>query len=343
MGRTIALVLVLVLASLGFAHSTAKADMKDLEAKAAAEKEITWYVSYPSAADAEITARLFMQRYPAIKVNVVRTTAQVIYQRLQQDLKNGMRNCDVFESTDVGHLVDLKKRKLIDKFTPAATKDLYPDFRDLDPDGYFHIIGSSMMTLIYNTKLVKAEDAPKSWKDLVDPKWKGKVSTGSPAYSGFLGVWVVYMHQLYGWEYLDKLKANNPLIGRSVIDPTTHLNSGERQVAGASAATVEQLKAKGAPLEIVYPTDGSLLMYGMAGVLANAPHPNAARLWMEFRIGKESNQFSIDRGGESLRRDGVIPAGRTEFRSVKYYRPKVDELLKGVPEAIERWRDTFGG
>jgi iron(III) transport system substrate-binding protein len=84
-------------------------------------------------------------------------------------------------------------------------------------------------------------------------------------------------------------------------------------------------------------------MYGVAGVLANAPHPNAARLWMEFRIGKESNQISIDRGGESLRTDGVIPAGRTEFRAVKYYRPKVDELVKDVPEAIDRWRDTFGG
>lgn len=339
MGRTFAL----AVAILGFALSTAKADMKDLEAKAAAEKEITWYVSYPSAEDAELTARRFMERYPAIKVNVVRATAQVIYQRLQQDIKNGVRNCDVFETTDVGHYVDLKKRKLVAKYVPEASKDLYPDFRDLDPEGYFHIIGSSMMTLMYNTKLVKAEDAPKSWKDLLDPKWKGKVSTGSPAYSGFLGVWVVYMKQLYGWEYLDKFKANNPLIGRSSIDPTTHLNSGERQVAGGPAAIVEQLKAKGAPLEIVYPTDGSLLMYGVAGILANAPHPNAARLWMEFRIGKESNQIGIDRGGESLRPDGVIPAGRTEFRAVKYYRPKVDELVKDVPEAIDRWRDTFGG
>ena len=339
MGRTLALVMVI----LGLALSTAKADMKDLEAKAAAEKEITWYVSYPSAENAELTARLFMQRYPAIKVNVVRATAQVIYQRLQQDIKNGVRNCDVFETTDVGHYVDLKKRKLVAKYVPEASKDLYPDFRDLDPEGYFQIIGSSMMILFYNTKLVKAEDAPKSWKDLLDPKWKGKVSTGSPAYSGFLGVWVVYMKQLYGWEYLDKFKANNPLIGRSSIDPTTHLNSGERQVAGGPSATVEQLKAKGAPLEIVYPADGSLLMYGVAGILANAPHPNAARLWMEFRIGKEGNQLGIDQGGESLRPDGVVPAGRTEFRAVKYYRPKVDELVKGVPEAIDRWRDTFGG
>ncbi len=64
---------------------------------------------------------------------------------------------------------------------------------------------------------------------------------------------------------------------------------------------------------------------------------------MEFRIGKESNQIGIDRGGESLRPDGIIPAGRTEFRAVKYYRPKVDELVKDVPEAIDRWRDTFGG
>lgn len=258
-------------------------------------------------------------------------------------IKNGVKNCDVFETTDVGQYVTLKKRKLVTKYVPESAKDLYPDFQNLDPEGYFHIIGSSMMTLMYNTKLVTAEDAPKSWKDLLDPKWKGKVATGSPAYSGFLGVWVIYMKQLYGWEYLDKFKANNPLIGRSSIDPVTNLNSGERQVAGGPAAIVEQLKAKGAPLQESYPTDGSILMYGVAGVLANAPHPNAAKLWMEFRLGKESNQINIDRGGESLRPDGTVPPGRTEFRSVKIYRPKVEDVVKGIPEAIERWRDTFGG
>jgi iron(III) transport system substrate-binding protein len=334
---------IMAIAILGVAMSSAKADVKALEAAAAAEKEITWYVSYPSAEDAELTARRFMERYPSIKVNVVRATAQVIYQRLQQDLKNGIKNCDVFETTDVGQYVSLRKRDLVAKYVPEATKDVYPDFRDLDPQGYYHIIGSSMMTLMYNTKLVKLDDAPKSWKDLLDPKWKSKISTGSPAYSGFLGVWVVYMQQLYGWEYLDKFKANLPLIGRSSIDPTTHVSSGERQVAGGPAAIVEQLKVKGAPIDVIYPTDGSILMYGIAGVLANAPHPNAARLWQEFRLGKEANQIQIDRGGESLRPDGVIPAGRTEFRAVKIYRPKVKDMVESVPEAIEKWRDIFGG
>jgi ABC-type glycerol-3-phosphate transport system substrate-binding protein len=88
-------VFIFAMSILALAMSHAKADINAVETAAAAEKEITWYVSYPSAEDAELTARRFMERYPAIKVNVVRATAQVIYQRLQQDLKNGIKNCDV--------------------------------------------------------------------------------------------------------------------------------------------------------------------------------------------------------------------------------------------------------
>ena len=90
----------------------------------------------------------------------------------------------------------------------------------------------------YNTSKVKAEDSPKAWTDLLDPKWKGKVSTGHPGFSGYVGTWVLMMKKLYGWDYFDNLEKNKPQIGRSINDTVTALNSGERLVAaGADGST----------------------------------------------------------------------------------------------------------
>src|SRR5690606_24871960 len=77
------------------------------------EGELTWYIVYLPSEDAENVGRAFTARYPGVKVNVVRTTAQVAFQRLNQDLQAGTANCDVFSSTDIAHYLDLKKRKLL--------------------------------------------------------------------------------------------------------------------------------------------------------------------------------------------------------------------------------------
>ena len=75
--------------------------------------------------------------------------------------------------------------------------------------------------LIYNSSKVKPEDAPRTWTDLLDPKWKNQVATGHPAFSGCTGVWVVALRKLYGWSYFEKLAKNNPRVGRSGNDPVT--------------------------------------------------------------------------------------------------------------------------
>src|SRR5215217_5372455 len=75
----------------------------------------------PSTSEtAERFGRTFTEKYPGVKVNVVRTTAQVAYQRLSQDIQANVANCDVFGSTDVGHYVQLKERKLLMKYVPAT-------------------------------------------------------------------------------------------------------------------------------------------------------------------------------------------------------------------------------
>ena len=166
MKRIAGLVLV---AALSFG-STARADMKALEEAAKKEGELTWYVAHYTSEGAEDLGRNFTEIY-GIKVNVVRTTAQVAFQRLQQDIKNNQAVCDVFSSTDLGHYVRLAAQGRFEKYVPESTPKIDPVFQNFDPAGFYHTTAAGMVTLTYNSSKVKPEEAPQKWQDLLDIKW----------------------------------------------------------------------------------------------------------------------------------------------------------------------------
>src|SRR5258708_24491895 len=245
-----------VVAALVFAPAAAHADMKALEEAAKKEGELTWYTAHYTSEGAEELGAEFTKMY-GIKVNVVRTTAQVAYQRLLQDLKNNQVACDVFSSTDVGHDVRLKAEGKFEKYIPETASKILPEFQNFDPDGYYHTTSAGLVVITYNTSKVKPEDAPKKWTDLLDFKWKGKVSTGHPGFSGYVGTWVLMMKKLYGWDYFENLEKNKPQIGRSINDTVTALNAGERQVAAGAAGAPPAHAPPGAPRAGGYPPPGA--------------------------------------------------------------------------------------
>jgi iron(III) transport system substrate-binding protein len=191
------------------------------------------------------------------------------------------------------------------------------------------------MLLIHNPRKVAPADAPKAWRDLLDPRWKDQLSVGHPGFSGYVATWVVTMRKLYGWDYFEKFARNRPQIGRSGNDPVTVLNSGERAVGVGPLGTTLKSADRGNPLAVVYPSDGSLL--------ANAPHPNAARLFLEFLLDVEHARISVRDRWETLRPEVEPTPGAIPFSTIKLIVPTVEDNVTGVPEVVERWRDTFGG
>lgn len=320
------------------------APLAALHEAARKEGELTWYIVYLPSEDAEQVGRSFSAKYPGVKVNVVRTTAQVAFQRLNQDLQAKATNCDVFSSTDIAHYLDLKQRKLLMKYTPAAAAVMDKRLQNLDKDGYFHVASVATIGLVYNTGKVKAEEAPTSWNDLTDPRWRGLASVGHPGFSGFVGVWAIEMKKLYGADWFKKLAANKPQVGRSIIDTITTVSSGERSISAGPANLAASTAAKGNPLAQVAPKEGSVLMLSPSAIMANAPHPNASKLFMEFLLGSEEvDKLAYDRYGIPKRagarpREGVLGLDA----SGKLLRPSPQESVDELPEVIDLWRDAFG-
>lgn len=325
-----------------FAETSADPYFADLHEKAKKEGEITWYIGHWRTETAERAGRLFTELYPGVTCNVVRATGQVLYQRLTQDMKAGVPNCDVFSSTDLGQYVSLRQQKKLLPFKPKRLAECEPLARDFDPTNQITITDANTTVMCYNPNLVKAEEAPKKWTDLLDPKWMNQVAVAHPGFSGAMGGWVVTMNNLYGWQYFEKLKANKAFVGRSLVDPPTTISSGERKVGIGPGSLTLNLAAKGSPLATVYPEDGTIIGFSPTSVLTASTRPNAAKLFVEFLLSKECQSMVTREFTTPTRRDVQPQPGVARLGERKGIVRDAEQLHRDLPELIEKWRDTFG-
>jgi iron(III) transport system substrate-binding protein len=309
----------------------------------AARKEgtVVWYTSLvlPSA---EKVAKLFEAAYPGIKVEVHRTGSQRILQRVMQELQANIKNVDVVHTSDAGHFVLLKDRKLLAKYTPAGVERFPAGFKD--PDGYYFGLRATVNVIAYNTKSLSAAEAPKTWTDLLDPRWKGKLVTAHPGYSGVIATHVLALVHLYGWDYFKQLAQTKPMLVQSAADPAGVVASGERVVAvNGGDYSFYQTKKKGNPVEMVYPKEGVPLVVSPTAITSFAPHPNAARLFTDFSFSREIQQVMADSEGLYTGHPDVkYPADKPKLSELKLLTVDPEELEKRNEEIKKRFVEFFG-
>src|SRR6201996_1337184 len=262
---------------------------------AAAQKE--GKVSYYSALELNVAERLgkaFEAKYPGISVHVERSGAERIYQRIAQEQDSGINAVDVANSTDPAHYLDWKSKDWLAPYLPDDVAKYFPADQ-FDPDGTYATSCAWLEVIGYNTKLVKAEDAPKSYADLLNPKWQGKIVKAHPGYSGAIMTATFVLSRDLGWQFFEKLAQQKILQVQSAADPPKKLLLGERAVmADGNDYNLALLKEQGKPVEVVYPSEGSPLIIVPSGVFKNAPNPNAARLFQSHFLSLEGQQMLVD-------------------------------------------------
>ena len=305
------------------------------------EGKVVWYTSL-ALSSSEKVAKLFEQAYPGIKVEVHRTGSQRILQRVMQELQANIKIVDVIHTSDAGHYVLLKDKKLLLKYAPAGIERFPASFKD--KDGYHFGLRATVNVIAYNTKSVSAADAPRTWKDLLDPKWKGKLVTAHPGYSGVIATHVLALVNLYGWDYFKQLAQNRPMLVQSAVDPSGVVASGERPVAANGGDyTFYQVKKKGNPVEIVFPKEGVPLVVSPTAIAAFAPHPNAAKVFTDFIFSRAIQQVLADSEGlYTGHPDVTYPADQPKLSELKLLQVDADELEKRNEEIKTRFVEFFG-
>jgi iron(III) transport system substrate-binding protein len=319
-------------------NQVTEADVSKLYAAAKKEGKVVWWTGHYTQAAAEKIAGSFKQKYPGIDVEILRQTGQVLYQRLTQDLKSNVHQVDVFASTDEAHMTSLKKQNALAQFVPADIDKIPKEYKHLDGDDTYQLGDLALMLINYNPKKMPA---PRHWNDLLDPRMKDLLTVGHPGFSGYVGNWVVAMNDKYGWDnYFKKFAQNNPKIGRSVFDATTDIVSGERVVGPGTDSLALERKAGGNPINIAFPEDDTILVTAPVTVMREAPHPNAARLFMNYYYSKEYSVTAASTYNLPLRLDVPSPTG-IRLDRMRIYHVKIDRLASGIPEVIAKWRETF--
>src|SRR3954465_13262756 len=305
----------------------------DLIEAAKKEGKAVWYTAVDLPV-AERIAKSFEAKYPGIDMRVERSGGERIFQRIGQEYASNIHAVDVVNSSDAAHFIVWKRDGIFAPYVPEDVALHYP-MEQRDPDGLFASWRVWLSVIGYNTKLVKATDAPKSFADLLDPKWMGKIVKGHPGYSGTMMTATFQISRDLGWKYFEKLSSERVVEVHSSPGPPKKLALGERAVmADGNEYNLFQLKEKGEPVEIVYPTEGTPLIIGPSGVPKDAPHPNAARLLQSYLFSAEAQQLMVDFGGlRSFHAQVKDKPGRKPLREIK--------LMKDDPAAVEKNADEI--
>src|SRR5580704_12708717 len=167
------------------------------------EGQVVYYTSTDLPV-AEKLAKAFEAKYSGISVRVERTGAERVFQRIGQEYSSSIHAVDVVNSSDASHFIVWKRDGILDAYVPEDVAKFYPpEHRDID--GQFASWRVWLSIIAYNTKLVKPEDAPKSFADLLDVKWKSKIVKAHPGYSGTIMTATYQMQRDLGWTWFEQL------------------------------------------------------------------------------------------------------------------------------------------
>ncbi len=282
----------------------------------------------------EKLGRAFEARYPGIEVQIERAGSERLFQRIEQEFASNIRAADVVNSADASHFIPWKQHGWLAPFVCEDVAKYFPEpYRD--PDGMFATTRIWLSSIAYNTSLVKSADAPKSFADLLDPKWAGKMVKGHPAYSGTIMTTTFQLVRELGWEYFEKLSKQRVMQVQSSTDPPKKLALGERAImADGNEYNVVLLKEAGQPVEPVYPAEGTPTISGPTGIFVSAPHPNAARLFQAWLHTRETQQFFTDFTAQYSAHPQVqAKPGRRKISDIK--------LMKEDPAGVEKMAEEI--
>jgi iron(III) transport system substrate-binding protein len=300
----------------------------------AAKKEgkVTFY----TAMDLDFANRLgkaFQEKF-GIATRVERSGAERVFTRIGQEYSANIRSVDVANTADAAHCIVWTRNGWLEPYLPEEVAQHY-DKAYYDPNGLFVVTRILVSPIAYNTNLVKKEDAPKSFKDLLDPKWSGKMVKGHPAYSGTIMNATFQVARDLGWGYFEQLAKQKVMQVQSATDTPKKIQLGERAVMVDGAGyLVIRYKEEGAPLEVVYPEEGTPLAAGPSVLFKGAPNPNAGKLFQNWMHGREAQQFLVDWARQySAHKQTVEKPSVRPLRDIK--------LMKEDPEGVHKTADDI--
>jgi iron(III) transport system substrate-binding protein len=275
-------ILMITVLVCGTAHGASREELIEAAKK---DREVV-FCTTTNLEEANSMSRQFKAKYPFLEVNIIRAEGERIITRILQEARAKKTLVDVVQ-TPAFYLHALRKRGIMGDYASPEDRFYPPTFKQ---ENYWTTTYYNPYVVLYNTKLVAAQDLPKRYEDLLSPFWKNKMILEKDKIDWFTAMLEI-MGREKGVRYMRELSKQTPMlrIGQTLITQLVAAGEASLQV-NSNAVTVNRLKQKGAPIDWVAAGPLPGLMVGV-GLTAQAPHPAAARLFVDFLLSKEGQQM----------------------------------------------------
>jgi iron(III) transport system substrate-binding protein len=261
-------------------------------AKADAEGELVVYSTDPEHGTVKLLDS-FRALFPKIKTNYVRLQAGALYAKVLSERQARSYLVDAMQLSDMGFVLDFQKRNGYRAYVSPEMSAFKPEYKS-EPEGYWTWGAIIMAGIAYNPTVVPKSEAPKTWEDVLDPKWTDAVNV-KVSNSGLQHEAWYELRRILGPDYFKKFAAVKPRAFDSYVQQYQRVVNGEDKIVHtAQYSGYLEFKAKGAPIEFVYPATGLPAGPLAWGLVSNAPHPNAAELFMDWLLSARGQKVYRD-------------------------------------------------
>ncbi len=312
------------------------------ETLAAAKKEgkVVFYNNLQPNGIEPLLAK-FRAAVPGIQPEQIRLGSNPLIERFQTEFTAGRHLADVFITFPDERIVEGVKAGWMAEWTPPELSNFPPAINE---DNKLFTLQYAREAIIWNKTLVKPADEPKEWTDLFDPKWKGKVGMNPPWRSVSIQQVVAFWEDKGIANPAEKLKANEVRFFEGSGGIIQAVVRGDVRIAELTDLPLNPLLEDGAPVGFVYPASGTTLSANKAFVAAKAPHPNAARVFMNWLMTKEGQESLQQYCGLSVTRNGAPPLSKLPATSQLTNVVDGEKILTTARQAkiVNEWRTVFG-
>jgi len=315
-----------------FAFGEARAQAGAPE-EARKEGEVVWYTAM-NTQEADTLRRIFQKKYPFLTLIVLRQPGEKLRTRILSEARARKASWDVV-SFNLLDMDALNEEGLLASYVSPETRSGFPKGA-VDPGGRWAALYVRLYVLGFNTRLVQPGTIPKDWAELLEPQWKGRVALDESDVEWYASM-LEYSGREKGRSFMRALAEQQPTFRRGHTLLFSLLVAGDFPLALVYASEIDQAKKSGAPVEWVRSTDPIVASPSLIAISGRAPHPWAARLFVDFMLSFEGQSAVRERGRMPARSDVAGAAAAAELR-LHYVNPR---LAREFSRAEREFRDIF--
>ncbi|MCL4767981.1 MAG: extracellular solute-binding protein [Hyphomicrobiaceae bacterium] len=305
-----------------------------LVAAASKEGAVTIYTANQLESEQQLAKR-FNTRFPDVKIEIVRAPGSRLIARVDAEAASGKLAADIIEFSDSG--LAKSYEKLLADYAPANAGKYPAEIRAISAKMWPKTAWGYV--LAYNKALVK--NPPKSWADLSKPDFDEKLGWIPAGAGGTSWTLAMFQRKVLGESEWKNLATKQPVMHPSDSPLLAAVIRGEVRVVPLKTNSIIPAMKDGAPIGIVYPADGVPMTVSVAGISATAPHPNAARLYLDWILSEEGQETWVNNsGGMTVLAGGSLPEG-AEKAGLKLWFPSIKEYAELRNGWVNEWNTVF--